>query len=115
MPRPSTPPGPRLAAFDTPPLSPQSHTTTLATLQDGADVEKSPSTDEKDVGDLQEVPGEGKADEEHESVPTAPPPFPDGGRRAYLNTCGGVLVLLSTFGASNGWAVFQAHLAAVSR
>lgn len=36
MPRPSTPPGPRLAAFDTPPLSPQSHTTTLATLQDGA-------------------------------------------------------------------------------
>ncbi|TNY20789.1 major facilitator superfamily domain-containing protein [Rhodotorula diobovata] len=112
MPRPSTPPGPRLAAFDTPPLSPQSHTTTLATLQDGADVEKSPSTDEKDVGDLQEVPGEGKADEEHESVPTAPPPFPDGGRRAYLNTCGGVLVLLSTFGASNGWAVFQAHLAA---
>lgn len=50
------------------------------------------------------VPEVAKVDEEK---PLAPPSFPDGGRRAYMTTLGGVLVLFCTFGTSNTYASFQ--------
>ncbi|GAA5841041.1 hypothetical protein JCM11251_006792 [Rhodosporidiobolus azoricus] len=43
----------------------------------------------------------------------APPPFPNGGKRAYLTTLGGVLVLFTTFGLSNSYSAFQAHFQTV--
>ncbi|GAA5841939.1 hypothetical protein JCM9279_003163 [Rhodotorula babjevae] len=79
-----------------------SPTTTVAAFTDSADVEK--------VSTLDKDPADELAPPQDDEVPPAPH-FPDGGRRAYLNTVGGVLVLFSTFGLSNSWAVFQAHLA----
>lgn len=69
---------------------------------------------EKGGNDLEDVKGDGgaalpevgKVDEEK---PLAPPSFPDGGRRAYLTTLGGVLVLFTTFGTSNTYASFQSE------
>ncbi|GAA6035670.1 hypothetical protein JCM8097_004962 [Rhodosporidiobolus ruineniae] len=64
---------------------------------------------EKDAGgpvikEKDSLEGEG-ADE----AKPAPPAFPNGGRRAYLTTVGGVLVLFSCFGLSNSYAAFQAE------
>ncbi|BGP49746.1 hypothetical protein JCM10450v2_005651 [Rhodotorula kratochvilovae] len=83
-------------------------TTTLATLPGGSDVEKLSSADDKDADALRDAGG--AADDGVPAPAAAAPSFPDGGRRAYLNTAGGVLVLFCTFGLSNSWAAFQAEL-----
>jgi len=101
------------AAADSQSRAGDSPTTTLAALADSADVEKMSTLDKDPVDELAAPAAHAVAPPlEDEEVPPAPH-FPDGGTRAYLNTLGGVLVLFSTFGLSNSWAVFQAHLAAV--
>ncbi|GAA6054778.1 hypothetical protein NBRC10513_007412 [Rhodotorula toruloides] len=67
---------------------------------------------EKGGNDVEDVKGDGEAGvpevaKVDEEKPLAPPSFPDGGRRAYMTTLGGVLVLFCTFGTSNTYASFQ--------
>ncbi|GAA5934765.1 hypothetical protein JCM3775_002050 [Rhodotorula graminis] len=106
----STRSNPRAAA-DAQSRANDSPTTTVAAFADSADVEKVSTLDKDPVDELSSPAAHAlETSPEVDEVPAAPY-FPDGGRRAYLNTVGGVLVLFSTFGLSNSWAVFQAHLA----
>ncbi|GAA6003604.1 hypothetical protein JCM10207_003503 [Rhodosporidiobolus poonsookiae] len=68
--------------------------TATAVSDPDLDVEKG-EEDKESKAEVNEVPG--------------PPPFPNGGRRAYCTTAGGVLVLFSSFGLSNSYAAFQAE------
>ncbi|GJN90417.1 hypothetical protein Rhopal_003428-T1 [Rhodotorula paludigena] len=96
-------PSPSSAAADTVQPSGTDGSTPTATVVGSIDVEKHAS-EEKDLE------GGAAPVEPATAPPPGPPPFPNGGKRAYLTTLGGVLVLFTTFGLSNSWAAFQAEL-----
>ncbi|GAA5920073.1 hypothetical protein JCM6882_005923 [Rhodosporidiobolus microsporus] len=98
------------ATIESAAAAPPSATATLATLDIEAAAGGRDSAEEKDETEPEK--GAASAVEEAPSVP-APPYFPNGGRRAYRTTAGGVLVLFSSFGLSNSYAAFQSHFQTV--
>ncbi|GAA5998611.1 uncharacterized protein JCM10292_002823 [Rhodotorula paludigena] len=96
-------PSPSSAAADTVQPSGTDGSTPTATVVGSVDVEKVASKEKDLEGGAAPV-------EPSTAPPPGPPPFPNGGKRAYLTTLGGVLVLFTTFGLSNSWAAFQAEL-----